>query len=158
MNKNTNFLLAITLLIFVSCSVKHVHIPASKSVIGIWRQTGLKRPLTNKYVRMKAGYYKILNADGTYYTLLTWTNNTPIKNTTIGKYGSYTVISDSTILEHTTKHETPKFNGADDNITYKLIDDNTMTVGWENEQGLWIYEEWTRVPFKNLRKLMNKQN
>lgn len=73
---------------------EQTHIPTSKSLIGIWRQsTWVFRNGTS--VNALTGNYKVVNADRTYYTFVTWP-----EKTSIGQFGSYEIKSDSLLVEH----------------------------------------------------------
>lgn len=78
------------------------HLPASKSLVGIWRQTGAT--YGGNFVEAKSGNYKVINPDGTFFTFVTWGMRDQSKDTAIGQYGTYELTSDSTLVEHVIKH------------------------------------------------------
>lgn len=138
-----------TLLIIVfsatlSAQTKQIHIPVSKSIIGIWRLID-ERTLTNgESIKIVTGDYKVINADGTYYTFVTWPNET-----TIAQYGSYEIESDSTLVEHIIENVLhPRLSGKDSPIKYSLIDENTMMMAWSFslDGNNWVNEKWIRLP------------
>lgn len=136
---------SITLLSFVLISVALIaktHVPESKNIVGIWRQTGAMS-MNGEIIRIKSGNYKVINPDGTYYTFIAWGLNEP---TVVGLYGTYKMTSDSTITENIIKHANPSMNGKESKIRFRLIDENTMLIMW-NANGNWIPEHWTRLQF-----------
>lgn len=139
--KNIFILLFLTLSFFTNAQTELTYIPASKSVIGIWRQTGIG--LANgETVDRLTGNYKVINADSTYFTFVTWSNET-----TIGHYGSYEITSDSTWVEHIIIHSmNSDLNGKDQFTKFELIDKNTMYMAWSPDAKSWVNEKWTRLP------------
>jgi len=131
--------LVLCLLIFSIAISAQIHVPASKSMIGVWRQTGV---MTNsgELVKVRSGIYKVINPDGTTYTIVTWSNG----STNIGFYATYTITSDSTCTEHIIKHNNPAMNGKDSELRFKLTDENSMIVYWKLDNR-WISESWTRL-------------
>jgi hypothetical protein len=142
-----NFKFAALLMIaalFVSCgmfkktsdnSKKITHMIESKSMVGVWLQSG--ENLKNK------GNYKIINADNTVYTLCgeTW-------ELVFGFYGTYQMTSDSTFTEKIIKHNlNPSMSGSESKLRFKMIDENTMAVYCFNSVlDIWEPEIWIRVP------------
>lgn len=138
-----------TLLIIVfsatlSAQTEQNHAPISKSIVGIWRLIDERTFANGESMKIATGDYKVINADGTYYTFVTWPNET-----TIAQYGSYQIESDSTLVEHIIKHVLhPRLSGKKSPIKYSLIDENTMMMAWSyNFNGnIWINEKWIRLP------------
>lgn len=138
-----------TLLIVVfsatlSAQTEQNHIPVSKSIVGIWRLIDEKTLINGESLKIVTGNYKVINADGTYYTFVTWPNETAI-----AQYGSYEIESDSTLVEHIIKHVLhPSLSGKNSPIKYSLIDENTMKMAWSYNLGgnIWINEKWIRLP------------
>ena len=121
------------------------HLPASKTIVGIWRQTGATQ--NGKLVDVISGNYKVLNPDGTYFTFVTWGMRDESKNTTIGQFGTYKTTSDSTLVEHVVKHVIhPPSNGKDNLLKFRLIDENTMIMAWSPGDKTWVDEKWSRLP------------
>jgi hypothetical protein len=148
MCKNKLFITLFAILIaFTSCNnTKQTHLPESETVVGIWKQTGVSHPKTGEIINITTGNYKVMNSDGTYYTFVNWGLKNPKKPTTIGKYGTYKIVSGEIIEEHTIKHIIhPELNGSDDKTKYKFIDKNTLTIAWKHTSGRWINEKWSRL-------------
>ncbi|SHJ33225.1 protein of unknown function [Arenibacter nanhaiticus] len=124
-----------------------VHIPASKTLVGIWKQTGVTNPRTGEIMDVKSGNYKVINADGTYYTFITWGIENPSKDTGIGQYGTYKVTSENTLVENIVQHTVnPMLNGKNSILKFELIDDNTLMMAWSPNTINWVKERWTRLP------------
>lgn len=141
------------LLISMTCSLvsngqtSQTHLPASKSIIGIWKQTGATNIHSGKLVDVKSGNYKVINADGTFFTFVDWGIIDRTKDTTIGQYGTYEITSDSTLVEHVIKHMMdPNLNGKDGAIKFKLVNENTLMMAWSYGNTKWVNEKWTRLP------------
>jgi len=142
--KHILVLLVVVFSVKLSAQTEPKHIPVSKSIVGIWRLIDEKKLVNGESIKIVTGNYKVINADGTYYTFVTWPNET-----TIAQYGSYEIESDSTLVEHIIKHLLqPRLSGKDSPIKYNLIDENTMTVAWSyNLDGkIWVNEKWIRLP------------
>tara|TARA_R110002049_G_scaffold292003_2_gene476182 strand:- start:1307 stop:1759 length:453 start_codon:yes stop_codon:yes gene_type:complete len=145
--KNILIVLFLAFSVAANGQTEQTHLPASTSVVGIWRQTGVVNPSTGAYMGLLSGNYKVINPDGTYFTFVSWGTKDPKKGTTIGQYGTYEIKSDSTFVEHITKHTIdPKLNGTSGLLKYKLVDKKTLMVAWKNSNEIWINEEWTRLP------------
>lgn len=136
-------LLLLCLLIYSIAFSAQTHVPASKSMVGVWRQTGAMTN-TGELIKVKSGNYKVINPDGTSYTIVTWSNG----YTNIGFYATYTITSDSTCTEHIIKHNNPAMNGKDSELRFKLTDENSMIVSWKLDNR-WISESWTRLQVGN---------
>jgi hypothetical protein len=120
------------------------HVPASKSMVGIWRQTGAMTT-SGELVNVRTGIYKVINPDGTFYTFITWGADGSNAPTEIGLYGTYKITSDSTCTEHIVKHATsPEMNGTDSFMKSKLVDENTLLVQWKSGER-WVKESWSRL-------------
>lgn len=106
------------------------HLPESKSLVGLWRQTLFVKGDNVEKTQIKTGNYKVINPDGTFYTFIIWGagNTNPVKDiTTIGLYGTYKITSDSTYTEHIVKHSIiPSMNNTDSQLKHKRIDDKFM--------------------------------
>lgn len=121
------------------------HLPASKSLVGIWRQTGVN--YGGKVVEVKSGNYKVINPDGTFFTFVTWGMKDQSKDTSIGQYGTYKITSDSTLVENIAKHiMNPNLNGKDSGIKFRFINENTIMMAWSIDNKRWVNEKWTRLP------------
>ena len=150
-----NFKFAALLMIaalFVSCgmfkktsdnSKKITHMIESKSMVGVWLQSGADLKNVRDDSIMKKGNYKIINADNTVYTLCgeTW-------ELVFGFYGTYQMTSDSTFTEKIIKHNlNPSMSGSESKLRFKMIDENTMAVYCFNSVlDIWEPEIWIRVP------------
>jgi hypothetical protein len=120
------------------------HVPASKSMVGIWRQTGMMSS-SGQLVNVTTGNYKVINPDSTFYTFITWGSDGSNAPTEIGLYGTYKITSDSTCTEHIVKHATsPEMSGIDSSLKFKLVNENTLLVQWKNGD-IWIKESWSRL-------------
>ena len=121
------------------------HLPASKTLVGIWRQTGVTQ--NGNLVDVISGNYKVINSDGTYFTFVTWGMRDQSKDTAIGHYGTYKTTSDSTLVEHIVKHVMyPPLNGKDSLLKFRLIDENTIIMAWSSGDKTWVDEKWSRLP------------
>lgn len=139
--KNIFLLLIIAFSLSTKAQKEKTHIPASKTIVGIWRQTGVITSNGTTIDRL-TGNYKVINADKTYYTFVTWP-----KKTVIGHYGSYEITSDSTLVESIIKHSmNSNLNGKDQYNKFKLIDENTLEMSWSLNNKKWFPEKWTRLP------------
>ncbi|GGA66445.1 hypothetical protein GCM10008015_03930 [Flavobacterium palustre] len=140
-------ILALLILVFsatLSAQTEQKHIPVSKSIVGIWRRIDERKLVNGESIKIVTGDYKVINADGTYYTFATLPYETIIV-----QYGSYEIESDSTLVEHIIQNVLhPRLSGKDSPIKYSLIDENTMTVAWSyNLEGkIWLNEKWIRLP------------
>lgn len=142
--KNIFIILTIILSTKLMAQKGQNHIPVSKSIVGIWRLIDERKLLNGETIKIITGDYKVINADGTYYTFVTWP-----KETTIAQYGSYKIESDSTLVEHIIQNVIhPRFSGKDSPLKYSLIDENTMKMSWSpNLDGkIWVDEKWIRLP------------
>ena len=145
--KNILVLLFLTFSLLTNAQTEQTHIPASKSIVGIWRQTGIENRNTGEIIDIISGNYKVINADGTFFTFVTWGINDPSKDTVIGQYGTYEITSDNTLVEHIIKHIiNPNLNGTDGDIKFKQIDENTIIISWCSDNKIRIHEKWTRLP------------
>lgn len=142
-------LLFLSILIFSIALSAQIQVPASKSMVGVWRQTGAMTN-TGELVKVKSGNYKVINPDGTSYTIITWGNG----STTIGFYATYKITSDSTCTEHIIKHANPAMDGKDVAIRFRLIDENNMRMDW-NLGERWINESWTRLQVGNQNRFFS---
>ena len=137
------FLSLIAVLAVFALSAQN-HVPASKSMVGIWRQTGAMTS-SGELVNVTTGIYKVINPDSTFYTFITWGAGGSNAPTEIGLYGTYKITSDSTCTEHIVEHATsPDMNGFDSFLKFKLVDENTLMVQWKNGEK-WIKESWSRL-------------
>lgn len=75
----------LTFSLLANAQTEQTHIPASTSIVGIWRQTEIALTKGKTMDRL-TGNYKVINVDGTYYTFVTWPNET-----VIGQYGTYKI-------------------------------------------------------------------
>ncbi|UCS95408.1 DUF4488 domain-containing protein [Echinicola marina] len=131
------------------------HVPASESIVGIWRQTAIMNNFTGKMIDVKSGNYKVFNSDRTYYTFIIWGKQSITQETTIGQYGNYNITSDSTLIEHIIEHTVnPKMNDSESHIRYELIDENNLIIKWSLDNKTWTSEKWTRLPLSipNIQK------
>jgi len=138
--KNIIILFFLTFSLVTNAQIKQTQLPASKSIVGIWRQTTWVQ--NDKSFKILTGNYKVINTDSTYFTFVTWP-----EKTVIGHYGSYEITSDSTLVEHIITHSIhPNLNGKDQFTKFKQIDENTMNMAWSLDNKNWVNEEWTRLP------------
>ncbi|MDO3693317.1 DUF4488 domain-containing protein [Wenyingzhuangia sp. chi5] len=143
------FITTCSILTIISCSSykkiqpQKTHLPVSKSLVGIWRQT-LPFIKDGKKIDLLTTHYKSINTDGTYYTFNTGKNGS-IK---IIQYGSYEITSDNTYIEHIiTNSLVPTMSNQDSFINFKLVDKNTLMINWKLNDQRGGNEKWTRVPF-----------
>ncbi|WP_215223171.1 DUF4488 domain-containing protein [Echinicola shivajiensis] len=123
------------------------HLPASESLVGIWRQTAIMNNFTGKMIEVKSGNYKVFNSDSTFYTFIIWGKQSITQETTIGQYGNYNITSDSTLVEHIIEHAVnPKMNNSDSHIRYKMIDGDNLIIKWSLDNKNWVSEKWSRLP------------
>lgn len=121
---------------------KATHVPASKKLVGIWRQTGVANPDNGEVYAINTGNFKVINPDGTYYTFVNW----DMLNTTIGQYGTYTITSDSTMVEHIIRHAlVPALDGKESTVRFKMTDENTMVTAWSTDNKKWDGDQMTRL-------------
>ena len=138
----------ITILLIVSCKANPTHIPTSETMVGIWRQTGLGNPNTGEMMEVLTGNYKVINADKTFFTFVTWGSYDQRKGTTIGQYGSYKFNTENTLVEYIIQNSlSPKMSGTSNDLRYTLTDKNTLQLSWINDSGIMMKELWTRLPF-----------
>jgi hypothetical protein len=105
-----------------------IHVPASKSFVGVWRQTG--RVLnTGAVIPDTTGNLKVINPNKTDYTILKNGN----RGAVIGFYA------------------TPVNNGKDFLGKFKLINEKTLRSDWEMGDR-WVGEIWTRVEVADLHQ------
>lgn len=137
----------LSVIVFITFSLslisqnEQTHVPASKSIIGIWRQTGVSQ-MNGKTMDRLTGNYKVINADSTYFTFVAWPEKTVIEH-----YGTCEITSDSTLVEHIVIHSmNSSLNGTDQFTRFKLINENTIEMGWSLDNKNWVNEKWTRLP------------
>ena len=151
-------------LIFSSVTIaqtNQTHIPASETMVGIWRQTGLVNPSTGEMMPVVTQVYKVINTDKTFFTFITSVINDPRSPSVIGLYGTYEINTDSTLVEHIVKHDlNPKMTGTSVELRYKMKDKNTLMLAWKNTIGIWVNEIWTRLYTSENKEagLKNTQN
>lgn len=123
-----------------------VHVPASKSLVGIWQQISYLDP-SGKSIDQPTGNYKIINPDSTFYTFVVWGLSDHGKSSTrIGQYGTYEVTSDSTWTEHIVEHYLYKpLSGKDGWIKHELVDENTLIMAYSYDKKKWVKEKWRRL-------------
>lgn len=142
----------------------------SKGLYGVWKMTEIHTP---QGVRKVSGTYKIINPDNTYFTLQAPGNTIVIENgeskvislkSIISGYGSLTITSDSTYIEHVKSNSSPGFAGNDVPIRYKMPDENTL-ISEYFAGNIWIPEVYERVlsigaPSSNIsrNKMIEKPN
>lgn len=128
----------------LSAQTKQIHIPVSKSIIGIWRLIDEKTLTNGETINILTGDYKVINADGTFYIFATWPTGI-----TIVQYGSYEIETDTTLVEHIIQNVLhPRLNEKNSPIKYCLIDENTMMMAWSFslDGNNWVNEKWIRLP------------
>lgn len=131
----------------ISAQIKETHIPVSHTIVGIWKQTGVTNPNTGKLMEVQTGNYKVFNADGTYYTFITWGTGNPTNDTTIAQYGTYEITSENLMAEQIIEHTlSPDLNGKNSTIKFELVDSKTLMMSWSPNDNDWIDEKWTRLP------------
>lgn len=133
------------------------HVPASKGLVGVWRQSGIMSR-EGKIREVNTQNYKVINPDGTFYTFIVWGTIRPELPTNIGLYGTYTLDSDSTYSEKIILHSmNPKMNGTSSLLRSKLINENTLLIEYKNEvANIWEQEIWRRVQLANTGKSEGK--
>lgn len=138
--------------LFVSCgmfkktsnnSKQITHMMESKSLIGVWQQSGANQKNVRDASLMKMGIYKMINADNTFFTL-----SGGGVDLFCSFYGTYQMTSDSTFTEKIIKHNlSPSMSGSESMLRFKMIDENTMAVDYfDSEYNRWVSEIWIRVP------------
>ncbi|KJD32575.1 hypothetical protein PK35_10250 [Tamlana nanhaiensis] len=121
---------------------EQIHIPTSKSIVGIWQQFVTVKSASGEVKDYFTGNYKVVNPDGTYYTFVN-----SIKGTSIGQYGTYKITSDSTLTEHIAElYLNPYYSGKDSFIKYHLPNANTLNLTFSFDGEQWNHETWKRVP------------
>ena len=131
------------------------HLAESKSLVGMWRQTIVEKNNKGEIVKEKLPNFKVINADGTFYTftaLNTGNINTPETDVSIYMYGTYDITSDSTFTEHVIKnYSVPDFDKSNAELRYKFVpdsDNNLVYMIWKSTvNNEWIPEAWERVGF-----------
>jgi len=126
----------------------------SNSIVGIWRQV---IPLDTKVSDaefFKTNNYKVINTDGSYFTLLTTgselvkLNETKVIEqsvTNIGHYGTYTNLSENSYSENIIRHGLKSdMNETSSEMRYDFLDKNTLLLKY-NIGDKWIPELWKRV-------------
>lgn len=129
------------------------HLPESKSLVGIWRQVAMSKNNVGEVVPVKSPIYKVVNADGTFYTFITWGAYSNVPDdaaTTINLYGTYAISSDSTFTEHIVKHSgNAQMDNTESELRYKFVpnsENNAVYMMWKNTAvDQWIPELWERV-------------
>ena len=126
-----------------------LHLPLSQGLHGIWNLSEVLRPNGNS-VKVRPGTFKIINKDGTVYTLFAGLrhNDIEILPPHIGFYGTYQEVTDSTFTETTVQNfQSPGVSGVKTELKYKLIDSNTLHSFYrpEGSDGSWMGEVWKRV-------------
>ncbi|GGF78830.1 DUF4488 domain-containing protein [Wenyingzhuangia marina] len=142
-----SFTIVFSILTTISCSsikktkTEKTHLPISKSLVGLWRQT-IPIIKDGKTTNLLTPHYKSINTDGTYYTFNAPGNG----NTKIIQYGSYEITSDNTYIEHViTNSAVPTMSNQDSSIKFKLVDENTLIINWKLKDQRGGTEKWTRV-------------
>ncbi|WP_150451865.1 DUF4488 domain-containing protein [Arenibacter lacus] len=126
------------------------HVPISNTIVGIWEQTGATNPNTGKLTEVKTGNYKVINANGTYYTFIIWGNEISSANTSIAQYGTYEITSKNLLEEQIIAHTIhPNLNGKNSTVKFELVDSKTLLISWTPNGIDWFDEKWTRMPLGN---------
>ncbi len=122
----------ILLLLVLSCFTfqAQTQLATSKTLIGMWNQTGgIDYEVGDKDLIVPSDFYKIINADGTFFTFIPtpkkYTGSSPI----ISQYGTYEIDSESMLTEHIDGHAiNPRMVGKSVTLKYKLKDENTLII------------------------------
>lgn len=123
------------------------HVPISNTIVGIWKQTGATNQSTGKLTEVKTGNYKVINADGSYYTFIIWGNDLETSHTTIAQYGTYEITSKNLLEELIIAHTIhPSLNGKNSTVKFKLLNPQTLMLSWTPNGVEWLDEKWTRMP------------
>lgn len=117
----------------------------SKSMVGVWQQSGASIKNVKSAPLVLMGNYKMINADSTFFTIMGY--GTKFSCTF---YGTYQMTSDSTYTEKIIKHrKDPSMSGSDSKLRFKLIDENTMALEYfDTLHERWVPEIWVRVQLK----------
>lgn len=138
--KKMIFALGFLLLISTSFAQK-THIAVSKSLVGFWRYSGTWTPNGSTLI-FPSNNYKVINADGTYYTF-----SVTDAITQVVVWGKIEMTSDSTYTEFIVKNGQ---NPGSDNVrcfqTYKVVDDGNVMLSKYSIDERWYKEKWIRVP------------
>jgi hypothetical protein len=152
-----NFKFAALLVIaalFVSCgmfkkrsnnSKQITHMVESKSLVGVWQQSGASIENVKYAPLMITGNYKMINTDNTFFTLKGYGTKF-----SCSFYGTYQMTSDSTYTEKIIKHNlNPSMSGSESKLRFNLIDENTMALEYfDTLYKRWVPEIWVRVQLK----------
>lgn len=135
-------LLSLSFLLLVSTSfAQKTHIAVSKSLVGFWRYSGTWIPNGSTLI-IPTNNYKVINADGSYYTFVVTNAITQVL-----VWGKVEMTSDSTYTEFITKNGQ---NPGADNVrcfqNYKLVDDGSVMLSKYAINDNWSREKWIRVP------------
>lgn len=126
-----------------------LHLPLSLGLEGIWNLGG-RISSDGAIFKMNTGIFKILNKDGTVYTIASGMRlpNGEVLPPHIGFYGTYQDVTDSTFTETTIQNfQSPGFSGVKTELKYELIDNNTLHSFFRpiGSEGPWVGELWKRV-------------
>ena len=134
------FLSVITLVLATSLNAQ-THIAESKSLVVIWHILG-------------SNVYKIMSLDGSYCSIRTefdlldeeegHATQTASYPPMITGYGTYTILSDSTYVEHVIFNDNTLIIGMDIDMKYEMLDDNTI-MSYFKIDNEWVPEKLIRV-------------
>lgn len=132
------------------------HIAESKSIVGIWRMTGIMTE--DGFTKINGNTYKVITSDGYYYSISTAVDivtkleghatQTVSYPPMITGYGTYTILSDSTYVEHVIFNTNTFINGWDIDMKYELPDENTLKSQYKIND-IWNPEKFERVRIGN---------
>jgi len=128
-------------LIFSGLFAQQNHIAVSKSLVGFWRFSGTWVP-NGATLIIPTDNYKVINADGSYYT---FTVNNRITQITV--WGKVEMTSDSTFTEYIVKNgQNPGHDNVKCNQVYKIVENGDVMLSKYNINDKWFNEKWMRVP------------
>ncbi len=117
------------------------HIAVSKSLVGFWRFSGTWVPNGSTLI-IPTDNYKVINADGSYYTFIV----SP-KITQVTVWGKVVMTSDSTFTEFIIKNgNNPGADNVKCNQVYKIVEHGDVMLSKYSVNNQWYNEKWIRVP------------
>lgn len=134
-----------------SDDVRAKHIALSKGLVGVWRQTGII--ISDHVVELRTGNYKIINNDGTLYTIVVGgmlPNGIEVP-TRIGFFGTYYDVTEDSYFEKTIENfMNPLFNNVVSELKYEIVNDTILNSQYRRAgtSDNWMHEIWMRVNAK----------
>lgn len=116
---------------------------ATNTLVGVWQQEQTVQE-GGKTRTIHLPVWKVITADGTFYTFLIASRNGRSMKM---NEGTYTLNSDSVMTEHVHRSLTaPELDGCDNAIRYRFVDANTIQIVYRMPDALKDgHETWRRV-------------